>query len=154
MYPFKFENSHWNENWNFTVNWHYVFSRLNQNTTKTFFCILFVLWGFWVDLCWPVLGCFQRLGDYVFVMSCWCWCWSWLLLLNHGMWWYALCWVCLYCWLLFSMPCGIARFLLWDIWLNHFWVLGQLYLGCFPITLIGLKCLLCSWWCHVMTCLT
>ena len=40
-------------------------------------------------------------------MSCWCLSKSWLFLLNHGMWWYALCWVCLCCWLLFSVP-------LWD----------------------------------------
>lgn len=31
---------------------------------------------------------------------------------------------------------------LWDIWFNHFWVLGQLYLGYFLVSLLGLKCFL------------
>ena len=49
------------------------------------------------------------------------------------------------------------------VWLNHFWVIDQLYLitiyesrsvilGLLPVALMGLKCLICSWWCHVVTC--
>ena len=62
---------------------------------------------------------------------------------------------CIYCLLLlFSFLVWSWGVCIWIIWLNPFWVLDQLHLNCFPITLMGLKCLFWSWWYHGVTCLT
>ena len=71
------------------------------------------------------------------------------------MWWYALWDVCIYYLLmLISLLVWSWGVCIWDTWLNHFWVIDQLYLDYFPIALMGLKCLFWSWWCHVVTYLT
>ena len=64
--------------------------------------------------------------------------------------------LCVVYWLLllFSFLVWSWGIYLWDTWLNHFWVINQLYLDYFLVALMGLKCLCWSWWCHVVTCLT
>ena len=42
--------------------------------------------------------------------------------------------------IVFSAFVGWWDFMLWYIWLNHFWVIDQLYLIFFPVSLRGLRC--------------
>ena len=89
----------------------------------------------------------------------WLWCYNALILIflkpNYGnaM---ACSMMCVDYWLLFlsSLLMWSWGVCIWDTWLNHFWVIDQLYLIFFPVALRGLKCLNCSWWCHIVTCLT
>ena len=62
----------------------------------------------------------------------------------------------LYLWLLLLSNLLVRSWgiCIWDTWLNHFWVIDQLHLDYFPVALMGLKCLLWSWWCRVVTYLT
>ena len=78
---------------------------------------------------------------------------SWSFKTNHGnaM---ACSMLCLVYWLLF-----LSSFLVWSwdvcVWdscLNHFWVIDQLYLDYFLVSMMGLKYLFWSWWFHVVTC--
>ena len=71
------------------------------------------------------------------------------------MWWCALWDVCIfYSLMLISLLVWSLEVCVWDTWLNHFLVINQLYLDYFLVTVMGLKCLFWSWWCHVVTCLT
>ena len=50
--------------------------------------------------------------------------------------------MCVVYWLLllYSLPMWSWGVCIWDTWLNHFWVIDQLYLDYFPLALMGLKC--------------
>ena len=40
----------------------------------------------------------------------------------------------------YQFSCVKLRSIIWDTWLNHFWVINQLYLIFFPVTLRGPRC--------------
>ena len=79
-------------------------------------------------------------------------CWFYLILIfispTMVMWTYALWNVCIY-WLLLFISLHV-----WDTWANHFWVIDQLSLDYFLVSMMGLECGFIFWWCHVVTCLT
>ena len=120
----------WNENWNLILG----LTMWLQKKTKICICILFLyvicvlgFWG-WLD-CWPVIARLPDAQGLWDAMSCWCYLILIFLKPNHGnaM---ACSMMCVVYWLLLlsSLPMWSWGVCIWDTWLNHFWVIDQLYL--------------------------
>ena len=75
------------------------------------------------------------------VMACWSYLISIFISPTMVMWSYALWNVCIYWLLLFiSLHVWSWDVCVWDTWANHFWVIDQLSLDYFLVTMMGLKC--------------
>ena len=130
-----YERWNWNPTfiWTMRCKW-----KPNHVLVLRVFSMLSVL-GFGVVLeCWPVIGRVPEAQGLWYVIACWCYLVSIFYNPTMVMWWYALWDVYIDVHDCSSVWSWVAC--VWDTWLNHFWVIDQLYLNYFPVAMMGLKC--------------